>query len=83
MHWENTYDVRNFFGGIVRKMIFSIKVYVSPLRLLKIPQVAILGNLHCLKSSCFFFQILIQPHCPRKLPAKLYALTHLPSLLAS
>jgi hypothetical protein len=53
------------------------------LRLLKIPQVTILGDLHCLKDSCFFFRILVQPHCLRKLPAKLRALTHSPSLLAN
>jgi hypothetical protein len=47
-----------------------------PLRLLKIPQVAILGDLHCLKGSYFFFQILVHPHCPQKLTAKLRALTH-------
>jgi hypothetical protein len=52
-----------------------------PLSLLKIPQVAILGDLHCLKGSCFFW-ILVQPHCPRKLPAKLRALTCPSSLLA-
>jgi hypothetical protein len=54
-----------------------------PLRLLKILQVTMLSDLHCLKGSCFFLQILVQPHCPRKLPAKLCALTHPLSLLAN
>jgi hypothetical protein len=67
----------------VRKMIFSIKVICHPLRLLKIPQVSILGDLCCLKGSCFFFQILVQSHCPRKLPAKLRDLAYPPSLLAN
>jgi hypothetical protein len=44
-----------------------------PLGLLKIPQVAILGDLYFLKDSCFFFRILVQPHCPQKFPAKLRA----------
>jgi hypothetical protein len=35
----------NFFKS-VRKMIFSIKVFVTLLDYLKIPQVAILGDLH-------------------------------------
>jgi hypothetical protein len=54
-----------------------------PLRLLKIPQVAILGDLHCLKGSCFFFWIVVQLHCLQKLPTKLRALTHPPSLLGN
>jgi hypothetical protein len=54
-----------------------------PLGLHKISQVSILGDLHCLKGSCFFFWILVHPHCPQKLPAKLCVLTHPPSLLAN
>jgi hypothetical protein len=56
--------------------IISISIYIDickkndlfyqnvchPLRLLKIPQVAILGDLNCLKGSCFF-QILVPSHC--------------------
>jgi hypothetical protein len=53
-----------------------------PLRLLKIPQVAKLGDLHCLKGTCFFW-ILVQSHCPWKLPTKLCALIHPLSLLAN
>jgi hypothetical protein len=52
-----------------------------PVRVLKIPQVAILGDLHYLKGSSFFFQILVQPHCLWKLPAKSRDLTHPPSQL--
>jgi hypothetical protein len=33
-------------GHVVRKMIFSKKVFVTFLDYLKIPQVAILGDLH-------------------------------------
>jgi hypothetical protein len=47
-----------------------------PLWLLKIPQVTILDDLHCLKGSCFFW-ILVQSHCPGKVPAKLRALSPL------
>jgi hypothetical protein len=54
-----------------------------PLRLLKIPQVTIFGDSRCLKGSCFFFQILVHPQCSWKLPTKLHALTHLPSLLTN
>jgi hypothetical protein len=64
-------------------MIFSIKVFVTVLDYLKIPQVAILGDYHCLKGLCFFFQILVWLHCLWKLPTKLYFLTHTPSLLAN
>jgi hypothetical protein len=49
-------------------MIFYINVYVTLFRLLKIPQVTILGDLHCLKGSCFFFWIFVQPHCPQNCP---------------
>jgi hypothetical protein len=55
----------------VRKMIFSIKVFVTLLDYLKIPQVAILGDLHVervLASSSRFLSD---------------ALTHPPSLLAN
>jgi hypothetical protein len=54
-----------------------------PLRLLKIPQIAIIGDLCCLKGSCFFFWILVQSDCPPNCPPKLRALTHPPSLLTS
>jgi hypothetical protein len=54
-----------------------------PLRLLKIPQINILGDLHSLKGSFFFVWVLIQPHCLWKLPTKLHALTHPLSVLAN
>jgi hypothetical protein len=53
-----------------------------PLRLLKIPQVTILGDLHFFKVSCFFW-ILVQSHCPWKLSTKLRALMHPLSFLAN
>jgi hypothetical protein len=51
----------------VRKMTFSIKIYVTLSDYLKIPQVSILGDLHCLKDPCFFFQILVQATFPMKI----------------
>jgi hypothetical protein len=54
-----------------------------PLRLLKIPQVAILGDLHCLKGPCFFLLDSCTAPSPWKLPTKLCALTHPLSLLAN
>jgi hypothetical protein len=44
---------REFVSTIVRKMIFFYQSICHPFRLLKIPQIAILGDLHCLKGSCF------------------------------
>jgi hypothetical protein len=37
---------KDISAGIVRKMIFSIKVFVTLLDYIKIPQVAILGGLN-------------------------------------
>jgi hypothetical protein len=63
-------------GEIVRKMIFSIKVFVTLLGYLKIPQVTILGDLHVSMQESL---LLLPDSCTTPLPAKLYALTHPPS----
>jgi hypothetical protein len=68
---------------VCKKNSLFYQTICHPLRLLKIPQVAILGDLHCSKGSCFSFQILVQPHYSQKLPTKLRSLTHPPSLLAN
>jgi hypothetical protein len=57
----------------VRKMIFSIKVFVTLLDYLKIPQVTILGDLHISSSGFLYNSIAHQTAC----------LTHPPSLLAN
>jgi hypothetical protein len=58
-------------------MIFSIKVFVTLLVYLKIPEVAIFRWLACLKSPCFF-RILVLVHCPPTV-----CLNPSPSLLAN
>jgi hypothetical protein len=60
-------------------MIFSMKVYVTLLEYLKIPQVAILGDLVLFKMFLFHLPDV----CSATLPDKLYALTHPPSLSAN
>jgi hypothetical protein len=50
-------------------MIFSIKVFVTLLDYLKIPQVTILGDLHVQR---------VLPSCTTPLPTELHALTHPP-----
>jgi hypothetical protein len=62
----------------VRKMIFSIKMFVPLLDYLKILQVTILGD--CIFKGSL---LLLPDSCMTPLLAKLYALTHLPSLLAN
>jgi hypothetical protein len=59
---------------LVRKMIFSVKVYVTLLDYLKIPQV-----------TCMFkeFLLLLPDSCVTPLPTKLHVLTHPLSLLAN
>jgi hypothetical protein len=43
---NETTEALQFFIPSVRKVIFSIKVFITLLDYLKIPQVAILGDLH-------------------------------------
>jgi hypothetical protein len=50
-------------GQVVRKMIFSIKVFVTLLDYLKNLSDRHLRWLACLKGPCFFFWIPVQLHC--------------------
>jgi hypothetical protein len=74
--WRKEFKLREE-GNCKKNNLFYQSIY-HPLGLLKIPQVAIFSDLHCLKGSCFFFQILVQPHCPPN-----YVPNPSPSLLAN
>jgi hypothetical protein len=61
---SNSSFLKNFFMYvcIVRRMIFSIKVFVTLLDYLKNSSGHHLRCLACLKGPCFFFWILVQLH---------------------
>jgi hypothetical protein len=69
--WRKVFKLKE--GEIVRKIIFSVKVFVTLLGYLKIPQVAILGELYVWRvlasSSGFLYDPIVhQTACPNPSP---------------
>jgi hypothetical protein len=79
--WRNELKLKE--GGNCKKNDLFYQSICHSLRLLKILQFTMWGDLHCLEGSFFFFQILVQLHWERILPTKQCTLIHSPSLLAN